>query len=61
MSKATGRLILLVAIVSLILALFAAQFFLPVSDVTVQLEEAGLGAALIAYMSSVIGYYFGKD
>ena len=61
MNKATGRVILLVAIVGLIVGLFAAQFFLPLSGRTVQLEEAGLGAALIAYMSSVIGYYFGKD
>ena len=61
MTKATGRLILLVAIVWLIVALFAVQFFLPFSGVTVQLEEAGLIGALIAGLSSVIGYYFGKD
>ena len=61
MAKSTGRLILLVAIVGLIVALFAAQFFLPVSGVTVQLEEAGLIGALIAGLSSIIGYFFGKD
>ena len=61
MTKATGRLILLVAIVALIVGLFAAQFFLPLSGMTVQLEEAGLIGALIAGLSSVIGYYFGKD
>ena len=61
MTKSTGRLILLVAIVGLIVALFAAQFFLPVSGVTVQLEEAGLIGALIAGLSSILGYFFGKD
>ena len=33
MTKATGRLILLVAIVGLIVALFAVQFFLPFTGV----------------------------
>ena len=61
MTKATGRLILLVAIVGLIVGLVGVQFFLPISGVTVQLEEAGLIGALIAGLSSVIGYYFGKD
>ena len=28
---------------------------------TVELEEAGLIGALIAALTSVIGYYFGKD
>ena len=41
--------------------MFAVQFFLPISGATVQLEEAGLIGALIAGLSSVIGYYFGKD
>ena len=31
MTKATGRLILMAAIVGLIVALFAVQFFLPIS------------------------------
>ena len=48
MAKSTGRLILLVAIVGLIVGLFAVQFFLPISGATVQLEEAGLIGALIA-------------
>ena len=61
MTKATGRLILLVAIVGLIIALFAVQFFLPFTGVTVQIEEAGLIGALIAALTAVIGYYFGKD
>ena len=61
MTKATGRLILMLAIVGLIVALIGVQFFLPVSGATVQLEEAGLIGALIAGLSSVIGYYFGKD
>ena len=61
MTKSTGRLILLVAIVGLIVVMFAVQFFLPISGATVQLEEAGLIGALIAGLSSVIGYYFGKD
>ena len=61
MTKATGRVILLVAIVGLIVALFAVQFFLPISGATVQLEEAGLIGALIAGLSSILGYYFGKD
>ena len=60
MTKATGRLILLVAIVGLIVALFAVQFFLPFSGVTIQLEEAGLIGALIAALSALVGYYF-KD
>ena len=58
MTKATGRLILLSAIVGLIVALFAVQFFLPFSGVTVQIEEAGLIGALIAGLTGIIGYYF---
>ena len=61
MSKSTGRLILMVAVVGLIVGLIAVQFFLPVTGITVQLEEAGLIGALIAGITSVIGYYFGKD
>ena len=63
MNKATGRvvLVLLVAIVGLIVALIAVQFILPASGVTVQIEEAGLIGALIAGMSSIVGYYFGKE
>ena len=61
MTKATGRLILLVAIVGLIVGLIAVQFVLPVSGRTVQIEEAGLIGALIAGLTSIIGYYFGKD
>lgn len=58
MTKATGRLILMLAIVGLIVGLFAVQFFLPISGATVQLEEAGLIGALIAGLSAIIGYYF---
>ena len=52
MTKATGRLILLVAIVGLIVGLIAVQFVLPVSGRTVQIEEAGLIGALIAGLSA---------
>ena len=61
MTKATGRLILLVAIVGLIVGMFAINFFGSPLNMTLQLEEAGLIGALIAGLSSVIGYYFGKD
>ena len=60
MTKATGRLILLFAIVALIGALIGINLFLPASGMTVQIEEAGLIGALIAGLSSVVGYYF-KD
>ena len=61
MTKATGRLVLMVALLVLIVAMIAVQFFKPVVGITVQLEEAGLIGAIIAGLSSVIGYYFGRD
>ena len=61
MTKATGRIILLAAIIALIVVMFAVQFFLPISGATVQLEEAGLIGALIAALSAMVGYYFGRD
>ena len=61
MTKATGRLILVIAILAVILVLIGVNIFGPASGTTVQIEEAGLIGALIAGLSSVIGYYFGKD
>ena len=62
MTKATGRLVLMVALLALIVALGAAQLFLPLTGLSLNLEieEAGLGGALIAGLSAVVGYYF-KD
>ena len=61
MTKADGRLILLLAIVGLIVGLIAVNVLQPSSGITLQLEEAGLIGALIAALTAVIGYYFGKD
>ena len=55
MTKATGRLVLMVALLALIVALGAAQLFLPLTGLSLNLEieEAGLGGALIAGLSAV--------
>ena len=60
MNKATMRGILVLAILLLIVGLIVIQFFEP-SGRVVQIEEAGLIGALIAGLSSVIGYYFKGD
>ena len=62
MTKATGRLVLMVALLALIVALGAAQLFLPLTGLSLNLEieEAGLGGALIAGLAAVVGYYFSK-
>ena len=48
MTKSTGRLVLMVALLVLIVAMIAVQFFKPVVGLTVQLEEAGLIGAVTA-------------
>ena len=61
MTKATMRAILVVAILVVIVALIGVNVLMPLSGTTVQIEEAGLIGALIAGLTSIIGYYFGKD
>ena len=61
MTKATMRAILVVAILVVIVALIGVNVLMPLSSTTVQIEEAGLIGALIAGLTSIIGYYFGKD
>ena len=58
MTKATGRLILVIAILAVILALIGINIFGPASGTTIQIEEAGLIGALIAALSAIVGYYF---
>ena len=60
MNIATMRAILVIAILLVIVALIAANIFLPASGVTLQIEEASLIGALIAALSAAIGYYFRK-
>ena len=58
MTKATMRAILVVAILVVIVALIGVNVFMPPSGATLQIEEAGLGGALISALSAAIGYYF---
>ena len=61
MNKATMRGILVIAILAVIVSLIGINVFMPLSGTTVQIEEASLIGALIAGLTSIIGYYFGKD
>ena len=57
MSITTQRLILAGLIVACIFGLLAASLFLPLSGVSVQIEDVLLGA-LIGGFTAVVGYFF---